>query len=208
MKPLAYFEAVWDRCLSISSVHTYISNGTHPIVGTDELLRAEWVARVSALDLYVHELVAQRMLEIFEGIRPHTDSYSKFKITNDTLSRIRLAQNPTESSAAFDLDVRNQLSLITYQDPEKIADGIRLFSKIELWNTVALKCGATYSTQSTFAKSLKKDLSLIIARRNKIAHEGDLQPGPPRQPWAINTQDLIFVKSTIEKIVRAIDNSV
>jgi hypothetical protein len=170
-----------------------------------ELLRAEWVARVSALDLYVHELVAQRMVEIFEGMRPVTPAYLKFQISTETLNRIRTAATPSEASAAFDLYVRTYLSRLTYQAPDDIADGVRLCSTIELWNEVALELGATSTTKMDEAKKLKKQLSLLIQRRNIIAHEGDLQQSPLREPWPINRADLTFVGYQIERLVRAID---
>jgi hypothetical protein len=171
----------------------------------DELLRAEWVARVSALDLYVHELVAQLMLAIFEGRRSASPAYLKFDVSNETVNRIRAATSTSDASAAFDLHVRTYLSRITYQDPEDIADGVRLCSSVELWNEVALKLGATPATKVDEAKSLKKQLSLIVRRRNAIAHEGDLQQSALREPWPISQADLLFVGSQIDRLVRAID---
>jgi hypothetical protein len=124
-------------------MHAYIAANVAKVVQPDEILRAEWVARISALDLYVHEFVAQQMLAIFEGARPKTAAYQAFKIPTETVDRIRAATSPVESSAAFDLEVRRQLGFITYQDPEKIADGIRLCSSVELWNAIAVHQGAT-----------------------------------------------------------------
>ena len=175
------------------------------ILSVDEILRSEWVARVSALDLYVHELAAQRMLEIFEGLRQKTPAFEQLKIPYETMNRIRSAPSAVAASAAFDLEVRNHLSRKTFQYPDDIADAIRLFSSIELWNEVAVNMGASLATKHNAAKQLKKDLSLIINRRNKIAHEGDLQPTQPRQPWAIDASELAFVKQTIEDIVGAFE---
>lgn len=205
MTPLEHFEGVWDRCAEIATLHAYLEKNVSSIVHPDELLRAEWVARLSALDLYVHELVAQLMLATFEGRRVPTPQYLKFRMSNETIDRIRSAAAPTEASAAFELEVRDQLAHATFQDPEKIADGVRLCSEVELWNDVALQLGATEATKVKIAKALKKDLSLMAQRRNKIAHEGDLQPAPPREPWPINRPDVDYVKSQIEKITKAID---
>ena len=57
--PLAQFEAVWSRCAQLSTLHAYLEKNVSGIMQPDELLRAEWVGRISALDLYIHELVAQ-----------------------------------------------------------------------------------------------------------------------------------------------------
>lgn len=129
----------------------------------------------------------------------------RFQVSTETLNRIRAAAITSEASAAFDLYVRSYLSRITYQAPDDIADGVRLCSKIELWNEVALKLGATQATKADEAASLKKQLSLILRRRNIIAHEGDLQQSPLREPWPIGRADLTFVGNQIERLVRAID---
>lgn len=186
-------------------MHGYLENSVTSILQPDELLRAEWVTRVSALDLYIHELVAQELLAIFEGRRAATPSYDRFQISTKTLDRIRASVSPSDASAAFDLYVRTYLSRITYQAPDDIADGIRLFSTVELWNQVALSLGANSSNKTDLAKTVKTQLSLIVRRRNIIAHEGDLQQTPLREPWPINRVDLALVADQIEKIVSAID---
>lgn len=205
MKALAQFEAVWRRCDHLSALHAYLARNVSGVLQPDELLRAEWVARVSALDLYVHELVAQSMLAIFEGRRAASPAYLRFKISTETLNRIRAAANTSGASAAFDLYVRDQLSRVTYQHPDDIADGVRLCSEIELWQEVAVKLGATAATKTDQAKSLKLDLSLIVRRRNIIAHEGDLKQSLLREPWPISQSDLMFVGNQIETLVKAID---
>lgn len=169
------------------------------------MLRAEWVARVSALDLFVHELVAQNMISIFQGSRNLCPGFAKFQCSSDTLLRIKNASTLADASAAFDLEVRSKLSRITYQYPDDIADGIRLISECELWNEIALAKGATASTKAADAKNLKKDLSLIVERRNKIANEGDLRPSIPRTPWPINRADVSYAAGFIEDLVRIID---
>lgn len=187
-------------------MHAYIAANVAKVVQPEEILRAEWVARVSALDLYVHEFVAQRMLAIFEGTRPKTPAFQAFRLPTETVDRIRAAATPVEASAAFDLEVRRQLGFTTYQDPEKIAEGIRLCSAVELWNSIALHQGATEPTKAELAKHLKRTLSAIVERRNKIAHEGDLQPSLiPVVPWPISQADLATVSAFIEKLVLSID---
>ena len=205
MSPLALFEAVWSRCDQLSALHAYLALNTSAILQPDELLRAEWVARVSALDLYIHELVAQFMLATFEGNRKATPAYLKFQVTSEILNRIRAATSASDAGAAFDLHVRSNLSRVTYQYPEDIADGVRLCSTVALWNEIAMQRGATPATRESRAKSHKTDLSLLVRRRNIIAHEGDLQQALTREPFPISAADLAFVRKEIEAVVRAID---
>jgi hypothetical protein len=204
MTPKIYFDEVWDRCELFAAIHGYLVNQAG-ILPSDELLRAEWAARVSALDLYVHELVAQKLLEIFQGKRPICPGFAKVQISSEAMLRISNAVDLTERSIAFDLDVRTKLSRVTYQYPDDIADGIRLISPCKLWNEVALKLGANQNNLTQSTEALKKQLSIIVDRRNKIVHEGDLQPAVPRSPWPISRADLGDVKVFLLKIVGAMD---
>lgn len=186
-------------------LHAYLARNVSAVVHPEEILRAEWVARLSALDLYIHELVAQRMVHIFEGRLPATPAYLQFKVPTETLDRIRHAATTVEASMAFDLEVRSQLSRATFQHPDNIADAVRQCSTVQLWNEVAVNLGATQQNKIDMARNIRTNLSLMVARRNKIAHEGDLQPTISRDPWPISQADLSFVATQIESIVRAID---
>lgn len=205
MKPLQHFELVWERSDHLAGIYTYLSSQVTSALKIEEILRAEWVSRVSALDLYVHELVAQRMVEIFEGQRLPSLGFHRFTIPVDILMRIKNSSLISNQRAAFDLEVRNRLGFITYQDPEKISDGIRQISDIELWNSIAVHQGATAVTKVAKAKSLKLGLSLIVERRNKIAHEGDLQPNLPRDPWPICRADVDHVATYVRNLVQSIE---
>ena len=206
MTPIAHFEAVWDRCAQLSALYAYLAKNVTGVLHPEELLRAEWVARISALDLYLHELIAQKMLAPFEGQRPASPGYLRFQVSNETLNRIRAAAVSSDANAAFDLEVRGQLGYVTMQDPEKIAEGVRLFSTVELWNEVALKYGATPATKATEAKRLKKELSLVVQRRNKIAHEADIDASNPGSRWPITATMVRAALDFIEKLTRGIYN--
>lgn len=198
MTPKAYFDDVWSRADLFASLYNYLLNTATAAISLDELLRAEWVMRVSALDLYVHEVVAQNLVKIFQGARSLCPGYSKLQVSTDTLMRIHSSGPGPVSDTAFDLEVRSRLERVTYQFPDDIADGIRMVSPVELWNELAKASGSA-------AKLLKGELTQIVNRRNKIVHEGDLQPGVPRSPWPITRQDVDQVKAAIERIVLGIE---
>ncbi|MBK1990129.1 hypothetical protein A0J48_021810 [Sphaerospermopsis aphanizomenoides BCCUSP55] len=63
------------------------------------------------------------------------------------------------------------LPLPIHQFPKKflIADGIRYISNQPLWDEVAKKISRT-------DKDVKQQLNSIVYRRNKIAHEADIDP--------------------------------
>ncbi|HGH3376047.1 TPA: HEPN domain-containing protein [Enterobacter ludwigii] len=201
--PKLIFDNAWLRCDLLSVIYAYSSANLSAVFDSREILRAEWVARVSALDLYVHELIAQRMLEIFQGARNRTQKYDKFTIPHSVMNDI--INNPHVRDQTYDLEVRRQIGIQTYQTSESIADGIRLISEIGLWREIALDQGASNGDADTKAKALKLQLNMIVERRNKIAHEGDMKPLTPREPWPIEGKDLVVVKNFIEALVTSID---
>lgn len=149
------------------------------------------------------------MLAIFEGSLPKTPAYNSFMLPSETVYRIRHATTSVDAAAAFDLEIRRQLGFLSFQYPDKIADGIRMCSSAELWNEVAMRQGATQQNKVAQAKQIKRQLTTIIDRRNKIAHEGDLQPKAlPISPWPISQADLTIVTTYVEKLVRSIDECV
>jgi hypothetical protein len=205
MTPKTYFDDVWQRCELFVALHGYVVANATGALQPDELLRAEWAARVSALDLYVHELVTKGLVEIFAGTRPVCPGFARFQISGEALMRIQAGTTSADRCAAFELEVRTRLSRATYQHPDDIADGIRMVSACALWNEVALRIGATPTTMIAMSADLRKHLAVIVDRRNKIVHEGDLQPTVPRTPWTIDRADLSQVTTFINDLVGAID---
>lgn len=195
---------MWQRCDALAAIQAYLSANVASVLNPDELLRAEWVGRVSALDLFIHEIVAQHMLEQFRGTRSLSKGFQRFRVSLATLDRIRTASSSLDAEAAFDLDVRSQLSQLTFQHPDKIADGIRLVSNAELWNEIAAIRGAAQANRAQAAKLIRGNLAAIVDRRNKIAHEGDLGPSIPRTLNSISLSDLAAVRSIIVTIVNDI----
>ena len=121
------------------------------------------------------------------------------------IDEIRNATTNCNAGIIFDREVRRQLSFVTYQYPERIADGIRMCSDVELWGDIALHQSGSLSNKDECAKKLKKTLCAIVDRRNKIAHEGDMQPMAPKAPWPISQKDLMAVSEFIKKLVDSME---
>ena len=202
MSAIAIFDSAWVRCDHLGAIHAFLAANTTAALQPDEILRAEWAARVSALDLYVHEVIAHKSIEILSKIRPINTRFSQLQI--DASSLLLLQSSPAYLSQ-MDLQIRGKLERRTFQHPDEIAEGIRFISDVELWNEVAMIDGATAASKNIRAKSIKYQLAAIVQRRNKIVHEADLQPTMPRTLWPISTADLKTVRDFVEKTVRAID---
>lgn len=66
-------------------------------------------------------------------------------------------------------EIRERLGYQSFQQEKKIAEAIRYISDKNLWDEVAKKI-------SQPAKDIKQQLNSIVDRRNKIAHEADIDP--------------------------------
>jgi hypothetical protein len=154
---------------------------------------------VSALDYYIHEITRIGMLEIYSGNRPPTDAFLKFQISTNVLQS-KLSSRGT-ISRIFENEIRDKHSYLSFQHPNKIADAIRLFFPDPLWP----KVGDKLSMQ---AKEVKTRLTLIIDRRNKIAHEADMDPSYPGLRWPISKIDISNTIDFIENICESIHSIV
>jgi RiboL-PSP-HEPN len=71
-------------------------------------------------------------------------------------------------------EIRERLGYQSFQQADKIADAIRYISGKKLWEEVATKMSTP--TKNITAQDIKQQLNSIVDRRNKIAHEADIDP--------------------------------
>ncbi len=189
MRPISTFSNAMSRAAQLGGLHSAVRTLTTVAIDPSDLLRAQIVLAISALDHLVHELTVAGMLEIYDGIRPSTPAYTKFQIP---LSSVHGASAQL-SKGAFESAIRERHSYLSFQRPEKIADAIRHFSSVGLWDEVA-------AGLSEDAASLKMDVNLAVDRRNKIAHEADIDPTYPGQRWPISESDASGVVTLINRV--------
>ena len=77
--------------------------------------------------------------------------------------------NRLNNASGLEDEIRERLGYESFQQADKIADAIRYISDKKLWDEVANKI-------SRPAKDIKQQLNSIVDRRNKIAHEADIDP--------------------------------
>ncbi|CDM97006.1 MULTISPECIES: HEPN domain-containing protein [Limnospira] len=78
-------------------------------------------------------------------------------------------QNKLNQTSLLNDELRENLGYKSFQKPDKIADAIRLIYEQKLWDEVAQQMGKS-------AQDIKQQLSAIVDRRNKIAHQADIDP--------------------------------
>lgn len=183
-----------ERVRHLHSIYHHLITQTTKAIDISDVLRAELVLVVSALDYYVHEVVREGMLEVFQGRRIETPSFKKFNIS---LESVRDAITNPSSFDWLDNEIMNRHSWKSFQQSRKLTEVVRLISEMDLWNEIANKSGKS-------ANDLKKQLDLIVDRRNKIAHEADIDPSFPGNRWPID-EDMVkdaidFIEELVEKI--------
>lgn len=164
-------------------------------VDVGDIQRAAIVMAVSALDHYVHERTRQGMFEVLDGSRPETQSFGKFNVSMGLLIDARA--DPGSDTWLHEA-VRAQHGHKPFMKADDIADALRLISDVSLWAAVGAEIGSDAATA-------KASLKTIVDRRNKIAHEADLDPTQPGARWLISDQIATAAVDEIEVIVRAIE---
>lgn len=171
---------------------------TTSAIDVSDLWRAQVVLVVSAFDNFVHDITRVGMIECAKGQRPKTDAYLKFELP---LSATDLGIAGAAHAVWIGETVRRKHSWQSFQDPDKVADAIRLVSPVRLWEEVGRELSLPPAV-------VKTRLKLIVDRRNKIAHEADLDPANPGFRWTIDKLQAFDTVNFIESLANAIYRSV
>jgi len=189
------FVANVARVRDLGALVDTLESQTTKALDLSDILRAELVLSVSALDHYVHEVVRLGMIESYRGTRQKTQQFLDFQVS---LSSALAAVSGGE--AWIDNEVRVRNGYRSFQTPDNIASAIRLISGIRLWDQVAQIMGRP-------AREIRDTLSVVVDRRNKIAHEADMNPSPYVQRYPIDKHEVSAAVDFIERVVMAIHAS-
>lgn len=193
---LTQFQENLTYVRGIGSVYRYLKPQMPPSpLDLSELLRAELVLAVSALDQYVHEIVKKGIIETYMGTRPKSTRYELFQISIDN-SFDRLNTKWLEE------EILEKHRWRSFQKAEKISGAIQLISDINLWEEIGIKMGDT-------ATDIMTRLNAIVDRRNKIVHEADRDPSlSGTNRWTIQENEVDAAIDFLEKTVQTIDQIV
>ena len=186
------------RVRDLIAVHNSLKAQTSNVLDISDMLRSALVLAVSALDYYIHEVVRIGMLEIHRGERPEPPAFSGFQIS---LGNARAGINAGQNIDSWlEDEIRQRHSYKSFQQPNAIADAVRLICDKKLWEEVSINMGSP-------AKDIKQQLSLIVDRRNKIAHEADIDPTLSLgNRWPIDELLVNEAVNFLEQVVESIHN--
>lgn len=170
------FRGNLDRARDLVGLGQALQAQTTQAVDVSDLYRASIVLGVSALDHLVHEVTRLGMLEISAGARPETAPFLRFEISLHAVSQLR-----RDEPAWLDDEIRRQHGWLSFQHPEKLADALRHVSSERIWPALA-------ESLQMPVQDAKAQLRLIVDRRNKIAHEADMDPTVPGFRWPISAE--------------------
>ncbi len=195
------FRALMAQKNVTSALYEYLSDNKIPLDSSD-LLRWQWVLSVSALDKYIHDIVAAGMVEQYLKRRTATPKFNAFQLSMNVISNLSIAPAP---EIEFKNEVVRRNSYLAFQEPDKIADALSyIWNEPNKWNVISGNM-VTHIDPTT----LKTKLKNIVVRRNQIAHEGDcLSTNIPLIQQPISLSDTEDVIHFITELVNAIDVSV
>lgn len=184
-----------------AGLYEYLSKNKIPLDSSD-LLRWQWVLSVSALDKYIHDIVAAGMVEQYLKRRTATPKFNTFSLSMNVISNLSIDPAP---EIEFRNEVIRKNSYLAFQEPDKIADALSyIWNEPNKWDIISGNMAT--SIDSTM---LKTKLKNIVVRRNQIVHEGDcLSTNMPLTQQAISLSDTEDVIQFITELVDAIDVSV
>lgn len=148
----------------LERIFEYLSQNTMPFE-PDELLRAEFVMLVSAFDCYVHDYVRERMVGAFDNPLVMSDKTREYKVSLGAMMDIMNESNPILKMQLLGNEIKKIESSNSYQSSTSVEHALGLIGFKKIWTSLYGK---------TVANAKKKQLDLIVRRRNQIAHEADI----------------------------------
>lgn len=166
---------------------------TNGLVDATDMYRAALVQGVAAWDRYVHGIVLDRGVDILLG-RLNVAPTSRVGLP---IGQVASLVNATDSMSR-ELSARSllaeRLSRETFQRPDDVAAALATVGINSVW-----------SSAFPDAHRVKKELGLIVDRRNKIVHQCDYDPAYPGQVTILAPQDALSAADAIESMASSID---
>ncbi|MFZ2969084.1 MAG: HEPN domain-containing protein [Sulfuricurvum sp.] len=191
-----HFEQNIVRVKNLGKLHQAIADKSINELDSSDILRAQYVMLVSALDHFIHEIVRIGILEIYNTKRKPTEEFKKFIFATDENVLLKKAILEDKNNTWLDHQVRHRNGFKSFQQADKIEEAILLIDRRNLWSELTLLLKED-------KEDLKKQLNLIVERRNQIAHEADIEP-TYKELREIKTEDVEDSIAFIEKIVNSI----
>lgn len=162
------------------------------------ILRSEYVFIVAAFDCYIHDIVLYGMSEMYTGNKSECKNFSDFCIPMSTVKNLLATPNQSLRESIYYASVKKILSKDSYQSPKSVEFALSLVDLKNIWYNIGKKLKIP-------AEDVKRELGLIVLRRNKIAHEADIENLVSMKKTDIERTDVETVIDFLNNIVLAIE---
>lgn len=202
IKPIEQFKLHISEIKKMRDLYNFNSQILSPGIDIDGVLRSEIVFIVSALDQYIHQMILDRMIDIILNNRSNPSSFCKLLLGLDSLNNILNIVNTgnmTDIVPFIEQDIKIKLSWRSFQQPDKINEALKMINDKNIWKEVSTLYGMAVN-------DIKERLSVIVKRRDCIAHEADFDPvnncqysiSPSITKEAVNfIIDIVFIMDSI-----------
>jgi len=197
-RAIQQFETNIESANQLGLIFQAFSEKVTEAICLDELLRAEIVLAVSALDCYIHDLVRIVMTQAFNSSSSKSNAYLNFGVSIDCMEKILRSSDVADRLPLFDQEIRRLHGFKTFQTDTNISQALSIIGISAVWDKVGGILGES-------AKDVRTKLNIIIDRRNRIAHEGDIDPAlgiGAKYPIDFTTvkQTVDFIESIVHSI--------
>lgn len=168
-RTIRQFEANLESVKQLGVIYLAFVDKVTPVINLDDLLRAEFVLAVGALDCYVHDLVRIGMGSVFKAGKGESNSYLNFEVSLDFVKKLLSATSENDRLRLFEQEIRRIQGFRTFQTAENISQALSLIGIKAIWDKVGNILGMN-------SAGVRTQLNLIVDRRNRIAHESDVDP--------------------------------
>ncbi len=184
-----------QRVRDIGAIYTTLEGMVRSTVDISDILRSQLVLSVSAFDAFIHDVVRIGVCEIISGQRSLPLGLDKLLVSIGTCIKLL---NDEDYLIHIEEEILKRHSFQTFQHPDNVSSVLKIIYDPPIWEKVSQKAGFSD------AASVKRKLSLIVERRNKIAHEADCIPSAPGSRWPIETSSINESVEFIQSIGDAI----
>lgn len=164
------FNREMDRIETIFNLGEFLKDNCYSNIGHfSDLYRIVLVYSLSAFDKLLHDLIKIGIGDIFTKKRAVTKKYLNEPIPMSIMESV-YDKDLISAKIALDTAIYGKLRVISYQDPQKVSDGLSfIWDENQKWKKLS-------DSLNMNEEEVKQTLKLITSRRNSIVHESDIDP--------------------------------
>lgn len=185
--------------------YLYFKKNNVKAIDISELLRAEWVLIVGAMDCYIHDVVCKKMHTIITDSNNSADLLPKglanYKMPLSSIKEIYDADTIGEKEALLMKYLRQTLHEFSFESVQSIDYAMSYIGVKRFWSELS-------NEWQCDTESIKKKLGLIVRRRNIIAHQSDIVDFTTLEKQALEAIDVEDAKNFIVRFVVSMDNRI